>query len=157
MATIAVNRRARYKYRILETWEVGIVLTGQETKAVKSGRVDLSHAFVTLRSYAAAGKQRSRLDARLINCYVPKYDRAGDLPDYDPRHPRRLLFKRAELSRLLGLLEQKGLTVVPLSLYTRNHLIKLTVGLAKGKTAIDKRDTIREREVSRDLKRRMGR
>ncbi len=152
MSILADNRRAHYRYQILETWEVGIALTGQEVKAVKSGHCDLHNAFVTVRAFHKAGVRRPRLEASLLNAYIPKYEKAGPLPGYEPRHSRPLLFKRSELERLVGLLNTKGLTVVPLSVYTRNRLIKLRVGLARGKTKIDKRETIKERELKRGLR-----
>ncbi len=151
---LADNRRAHYRYQILETWEVGIALTGQEVKAVKSGHCDLHNAFVTVHALHRAGKHRARFEASLLNCYIPKYEKAGPLPGYEPRRSRRLLFKRSELEGLVGQLQTKGLTVVPLSVYTRNRLVKLRVGLARGKTKIDKRETIKERELKRGLRRR---
>jgi SsrA-binding protein len=151
MPTLAHNRRARWRFQILETWEVGLELFGHEVKSVKGGRIDLSRSHVTVRAVAVKGKLRPRLVAYLINGYIPKYDRAGDIPDYDPRRSRRLLFRRDQLRRILGQLEQKGLTMVPLSMYTRNHLVKLQVGLARGKTEYDKRDTLRKRETERQV------
>jgi SsrA-binding protein len=152
MATLANNRRARWRFKILETWEAGIELAGHEVKAVKSGRIDLSRAHITMRTAESRGKSRLRLNAYLINGFIPKYDRAGDIPGYDPRRTRRLLLRRDQIRRIMGQLEQKGLTMVPLSMYTRNHLVKLQVGLAQGKTEYDKRDTIRKRESDRNMR-----
>lgn len=149
---LADNRRARYRYQILETWEVGIALAGHEVKAVKGGHCDLHNAFVTVRALRKNGSRGGRFEALLLNCYIPKYEKAGVVPGYEPRRSRRLLFKRSELSRLVGLLQTKGLTIVPLTVYTRNRLIKLRVGLARGKTKIDKRTTIKERELKRGLR-----
>jgi SsrA-binding protein len=154
MATLSDNRKARWRYEILETWEVGVALSGQEVKSIKGGRCDLHSSYVTVRSAHRAGHRRARFEASLINCYIPKYERAGPLPGYEPRRSRRLLMKRAELERLVGQLQTKGLTLVPLKVYTRNHLVKLQIGLARGKTKIDKRETIKEREVKRNLRQR---
>ncbi len=152
MGLLADNRRARFRYQILETWEVGIALTGQEVKSVKTGHCDLHNAFVTVRGVHRAGARRIRLEAALLNCYIPKYEKAGPLPGYEPRRSRPLLFKRSELQRLVGMLQTKGLTIVPLQVYTRNRLIKLRVGLARGKSKIDKREAIKERETKRNLR-----
>ena len=154
MATLSDNRRARWRYQILETWEVGIALTGQEVKAIKTGHCDLHNAYVTVRAVHRPGFVRQRLEASLLNCYISKYEKAGPLLGYEPRRSRYLLFKRHELKRLVGMLQTKGLTLVPLKVYTRNHLVKLQIGLARGKTQIDKRETIKAREVSREMRRR---
>ena len=152
MPRLAYNRRARWRFSILEKWEAGIELTGQEVKSVKNGRIDLMHAFVTVRILPARAKQKQKLSAVLTNCYIPKYERAGSAAPYDPRRPRQLLLRREQLKRMTGLLEQKGLTIVPLSMYTRNHLVKLEIGLARDKTEFDKRDTIRRRETDRQMR-----
>lgn len=153
--TIAENRRARWRFQITETWDVGVSLTGQEVKSVKTGHCDLHNAFVTVRAVSRTGHRRPRLEAQLVNCFIPKYDKAGPLPAYDPRRTRKLLLKRSELTRMLGLLEGKGLTVVPLRVYTSHHLVKLHIGLARGKSKVDKREAIREREVKRSVRQAM--
>jgi SsrA-binding protein len=140
----------------LETWEAGIELTGPEVKSLKAGQGDLKGAYVRVRSGASSGGHRQVL-AELINAYIPPYMKAGPLPDYNPRRTRRLLLHRGEIGKLLGLLETKGLTLVPLSVYTRNHLVKLTLGLARGKSAVDKREVIKKRDLDRSVRERMMR
>lgn len=152
---ITDNRRARWRFQILETWDVGIALTGQEVKAVKTGHCDLHNAYVSVRSVHRPGHHRLRFEAVLVNCFIPKYSKAGPLPNYNPRRSRPLLLKYAELSRMIGLLESKGLTIVPLKVYIRNRLVKLQIGLARGKTKVDKRETIRLRETGRTVRQAM--
>lgn len=159
MASLIDNKRARYRYQVLETWEVGIVLTGQEVKSIKGGHGDLKNAYVTIRTlpsgFGRAKTGRLRLAAFLTNAHIPPYTKAGSLPGYNPEHPRQLLFHYRELESLTGKLQQSGLTLIPLKVYTRNRRVKLLVGLARGKTDIDKRATIREREVKRELRSRL--
>lgn len=159
MNSLIDNKRTRYRYLVLETWEVGIVLTGQEVKSVKGGHGDLKNAYVTVRVLPSMGKGgargRIRMAAFLVNAHIPPYRKAGPLPGYDPDRSRQLLFHRQQLQALLGKLQQAGLTLIPLKVYIQNRRVKLLVGLARGKTAIDKRATIREREVKRELRSRL--
>jgi SsrA-binding protein len=143
MSIIATNKRAKYDYEILETFEAGIVLSGQEVKSIKTGHIDLSGSYVTLRNK----------EAFLINANVPAYKFAGKLPEYDPRQPRKLLLKKQELKSLLGKIKQKGLTLVPLQIYTKHGRIKLQFGLAKGRKKIDKRELIKKREIKKRIRR----
>ena len=154
MPTSAVieNKQAHFRYHVLETWEAGLVLTGQEVKAIRGGRCELKAAYVVVRVLPSQGRQPSFV-ADLINAYIPPYDKAGPLPDYDPRRPRRLLFKRRELTALFGRAGTSGLTLVPLRVYTHARRLKVLVGLARGKSDIDKRETIRRRELNRELRR----
>jgi SsrA-binding protein len=153
MGTVLENKRARWCYQVLETWETGLALTGQEVKSLKGGHGDLRNAYVSVRAVARRGASRPRLVAELINAHLPPYARAGPLPGYDPRRARRLLFHRRELMNLLGRLTTPGLTLVPLKVYTRNRRLKVLVGLARGKSTADKREAIRRREVDREVRR----
>ena len=153
MPTIIENKKARWHYDILETWEAGLVLTGQEVKSLKSGQGDIKSAYISIRPLARAGKKGPRFQAALLNAFIPPYAKAGPLPGYEPRRARALLLKRREMISLLGRLQMAGLTFVPIRLYTLNRRIKLMVGLARGKTAVDKRDTIRRRETEREMRR----
>lgn len=143
MPTLATNKKARHDYEILETFEVGIQLEGQEVKTIREGRVGLLGSYVNLRQG----------QAWLLNAHIPKYPQAGPLPGYDPYRTRRLLMHRRELMKLMGRLEQKGLTLIPLSVYTKRSLIKLEIGLGRGKTKHDKRDTVRKRDLDREVRR----
>lgn len=143
MPTLAVNKKARHDYEILETFEAGIQLEGQEVKTIREGRVGLLGSYVNIRQG----------QAWLLNAHIPKYPQAGPLPGYDPYRTRRLLMHRRELMKLMGRLEQKGLTLIPLSVYTKRSLIKLEIGLGRGKTKHDKRDTVRKRDLDREVRR----
>ena len=143
MPVLTVNKKARHDYDILETLEVGIQLEGQEVKSVRAGRMGLLGSYVTIRQG----------QAWLLNAHVPKYPQAGPLPGYDPYRTRRLLLHRREVARLMGRLETKGLTLVPLSVYTKRSLIKLEIGLGRGKTQYEKRDSIKKRDLDREVRR----
>ena len=101
MPTLLENKQARWRYRILETWEAGIVLSGQEVKSLRGGHGDLRSAYVTVRPLSGPTK-RLRLAAMLVNASIPPYAKAGKLPSYDPRRARRLLFHRGALMKLVG-------------------------------------------------------
>jgi len=143
---LAINKRAKFDYEILDTFEAGIVLTGQEVKAVKTGHLSLKGSFV-------AFKKTNRLmpELYLLNAYIPPYKPAGLIKNYDPSHSRKLLLHKKELENLIGKQREKGLTLVPLSVYTKNSLIKLEFASGKGKSKIDKRETIKKRELNRRI------
>jgi SsrA-binding protein len=143
MPTLAVNKKAHHQYEILEKFEAGIELLGHEVKTVRAGRLSLVGSYVTLR-----GGQ-----AWLLNSLIPKYAQAGPQPGYDPNRTRRLLLHKRELQRLAGKLEQKGLTLVPLSAYTKRSLIKIEFGLARGKQQFEKRESIKKRDLDREIRR----
>lgn len=144
MKTLAENRKARFEYTILETYEAGIVLTGQEVKSVKLGHANLTGSYVLVRADGAS----------LLNAHIPPYQ-VNNLPaDYNPDRTRQLLLNKKELSYLLGKAKEGGLTMVPLSIYDKGRRIKVAVGLARHKQAHDKRETIKRRETERELRRR---
>ncbi|MFA7286669.1 MAG: SsrA-binding protein SmpB [Patescibacteria group bacterium] len=152
--TLVENRRARQRFAIIERWEAGITLSGQEVKSLKAGVGDMRGSYVRVRSFYSASRHQ-QFAAELVNLYIPPYVKAGPVEGYEPRQTRRLLLRRQELVRLVGLLQTKGLTVVPLSLYTRNRLIKVSIGLGRGKTKVDRREDIKTREVGRMVRQRM--
>jgi len=144
MPILAYNKKAKFDYQLLETLEAGLVLTGQEVKSIRQGQASLQGAYVTL---------NQKNEASLLNANVPAYKMAGPLPDYDPTHSRKLLLNKKEINYLKGKLQQIGLTLIPLSLYTKHKKIKLELALAKGKKKFDKRRTIKEREEKRNVQR----
>lgn len=143
MANLADNRQARFDYEILEDYEAGIVLSGQEVKAVKNGQINLKGSYVVFMG----------ANPTLLNAHISPYKYASKIEGYDPTQSRRLLLKKREIDYLRGKLEEKGLTIVPLSVYTSGHLIKVKIGLAKGKQLHDKRETIKKRDLDREVKR----
>lgn len=142
------NRRARYDYAIGETLEVGIVLVGTEVKSVRDGNVSLAEGFVTAKEYPPS------LDLHQVN--IGEYGPAGPR-QHKLTRVRRLLAHKQEIIRLARGAEKKGATIVPLNLYFKNGYAKLEVGLGYGKRSTDKRDTIRDREMQRDIDRAMSR
>jgi SsrA-binding protein len=140
--TIAVNRRARYEYAIEETVEAGIVLTGTEIKSIRAGHVNLAEAYARI----------EHGEAWLIGAHIAPYDQ-GNRNNHEPRRTRKLLLHRTQIAELTGLTQQKGLTLVPMRLYLRNGRAKLELGLARGKKAHDKRRSIAERDMRRELAR----
>ena len=147
MPVLAINKQAGYNYEILETWEAGLVLLGHEVKAIKAGQANLKGSYVSFRP----GKKSPEL--YLLQANIAKYKQAGPLPDYQVDRPRHLLLNKKELDKLKGQEQEKGLTLVPLRLYTKKGLIKLAIGLAKGKKEYDKRADIKKRDIKRDLQR----
>lgn len=142
MPAISVNKRASFDYEILERFEAGIVLTGQEVKSIKTGHISLAGAFVTLKGN----------EAWLTNAHVSPYKMAGALPNYEPTRPRKLLLHKQELSSLYGKIKQKGLTLVPIRVYTKGNKIKLEFGIGRGKKKYEKRDLIKKREVDKKIR-----
>ncbi len=144
MPSLAQNKKARFDYEILETYEAGIVLSGQETKSAKAGQVSLNGAYVVV---------DNRRNLNLLNATISAYKMAGSLPNYNPTRSRRLLLHKKEIEYLAGKIQQQGLTLIPLSLYTQHNKIKVEIGIAKGKKKYDKRETIRKREDDRQIRR----
>jgi len=144
MKVFAENRRARFDYRILETTEAGIELKGHEVKAVKTGHISLGGSFIVIKNN----------QAWLVNADVPPYQPANTPAGYDSKRTRRLLLSAAQIKTLTGRIKEKGLTLMPLRVYNKGRLLKVEIGIAKGRRQIDKRETIKEREWSR-LRRRI--
>lgn len=143
MTIFAINKRAHFDYAILENYEAGLELLGCEVKSIKTNHVSLKESFVTVHGG----------ELYLTNAHIPLYIHAGKIPSYDPVRPRKLLVKKSEIKRLTGAIRAKGLTLVPIKLYTKRRLIKLSFGLGKGKREIDKREKIKKREDERGMRR----
>jgi SsrA-binding protein len=146
MSLLALNKRASFDYEFLEKITAGLVLTGPETKAAKGGQANLKGSFVVFRGRAGA-----RPEAYLINAYIARYKCAGKDESYNPERPRKLLLRRREIAHLAGKQQEKGLTLVPIRLYTDRSLIKLEFAVARGKKSFDKRQSIKDRELKRQL------
>ncbi|NLN11411.1 MAG: SsrA-binding protein SmpB [Acidobacteria bacterium] len=138
---LAINRRARHDYELLETLEAGLVLTGTEVKACRLGRVQLRDAFVELRDG----------EAWLVGVHVSPYSH-GNRENHLPDRPRKLLLHRREIDRLLGRVQVKGLTVIPLSLHLRGNRIKVELAVAQGRKSHDKREAERRREAEAEAR-----
>ncbi len=140
--TIAVNRRARHDYAIEETIEAGLVLTGTEIKSIRAGRANLAEAYARI----------ERREAWLIGAHIAPYLQASH-QQHEPTRTRKLLLHRDQIAELVGLQSAKGLTIVPLRLYIRGGTAKLEIGVGRGKKAHDKRRSIAERDMRRELER----
>jgi SsrA-binding protein len=141
--TIAQNRRARHDYFIDETLEAGIVLTGSEVKSLRAGRASLNEAY--------AGPMEGEL--YLFNAHIPEY-KAANRFNHEPKRPRKLLVRKSELNKLLGAVQRRGVTLVPLSVYfNRRGLAKLSLGVARGKRQHDKREDVKRRDWQREKQR----
>ncbi len=145
MKSLAINKRARFDYDLKDKYEAGLVLTGQEVKSIKTGHISLKGSFVTMKGG----------EFYLTNASIPKYKFAGELKNYDPTGPRKLLLKKSEINTLLGKSRTAGLTLVPIRVYTKKRLIKLEFGVGRGKKKYDKREDIKRKESKRKLNRAM--
>ncbi len=137
---VTLNRKARHDYAILETIEAGIALTGTEIKSIRNGAVNIRDAYA----------RPDNGEVWLHNSHIARYD-PGSLYNHEPTRPRKLLLHRYEINSLIGKVTQKSLTLVPLKLYLKNGKAKVELGLARGKKLHDKRKTIIEREVRRQM------
>lgn len=141
-ATLAVNRRARYDYDILETIEAGIELLGHEVKSAKAGHCSLRGSFVHLRGG----------EAWLTNATIAPYPKASGIGMGDPTRPRRLLIHRRDLRRLVGKHSAERCTIIPTALTVRRGLVKVEIALARGRRQYEKREVIKRRDIERQLR-----
>ena len=143
---IAVNRKALHDYDILERVEAGLVLMGTEIKSIRAGRANVRDAY--------ARPQRGEL--WLVGAHIAQFPQGG-IFNHEPMRSRKLLLHRDQLERLVGAVTQKGLTIVPLRLYIRNHVAKMELGLARGRRQYDKRKVIAQRDAEREMRRAISR
>ena len=139
---IARNKRARHDYHILETWEAGLVLTGTEVKSLREGKAQLADAYGIVKDG----------EVYLLNLHISPY-KQGSYNNHEPTRTRKLLLHRRQIRRLIGAVERQGLTLVPLDLYFKHGVAKVTLALGKGKKLHDKRETARERDAEREIAR----
>ncbi len=144
---ISDNRQARFLYEILDTYEAGIQLMGSEVKSIRAGKINLQDGYALIRNG----------EAWLINVHISPYQASGNYFNHEPRRTRKLLLKRKEISKLIGQVEQKGLTLIPLKMYFKGGWIKVSIGLGKGKKLHDKRETMKRRDDQREMARAMKR
>jgi SsrA-binding protein len=141
---VATNRQAFYRYNLLERFECGIVLTGTEVKSLREGNAQLKDAYAVVRDG----------EVWLIGLYIAPYGPAAR-DNHDPERPRKLLLHRSEIERLIGRTRERGLTLVPTRIYFAGprSRAKIEIALARGKDLFDKRESIRKREMARDVQR----
>jgi len=143
MKIFAENKKAYFNYDILEKFEAGMVLTGQEVKSIKLGRLGLKGSYVVLREE----------EVYLIGAKLPPYQPKNAPQNYEPERSRKLLLNKSEIKRLIGKIRERGLTLIPLRVYTKKTRIKLEFGIARGRKKIDKRELIKKREGEREMER----
>ena len=144
MPLLATNKKAYYNYEILETFEAGIVLAGPEVKAVKLGQINLIDGYATI---------DKNNEVWLNNIYIAPYQPASGIQkDYNPLRSRKLLLKKKEISSLIGKVNIKGYALIPLKIYTKNNLIKVEIGLCRGKKKWDKKEEIKKREIKKKIR-----
>ena len=137
---IAQNKKARHDYFIEDTYEAGLVLVGTEVKSIRLGKVNLRDSFANIRGG----------EAFVYNMHISPYEK-GNIFNRDPLRTRKLLLNRREINKINGLLTQKGFSLIPLKVYLRNGLVKMEVGIARGKKLYDKRQDLKEKAVKRDF------
>ena len=144
---VSDNRQARYQYHILDTYEAGIELVGTEVKSIRAGKVNLRDGYALIRNG----------EIWLTNVHISPYQISGQYFNHEPRRDRKLLLHKREIIKLIGLLKEKGLTLVPLKMYLKGDWVKVSLGVGKGKKLHDKRETIKRREDKREMARAMKR
>lgn len=146
MKIYAENKKAYFNYEILEKFEAGLVLIGQEVKSIRTGKISINGSYVVIRGE----------EAYLIGANIPPYQPRNAPDDYDSQKARKLLLERKEINYLIGKSKTKGFSFIPLKIYDKNAKIKLEFGIGKGKKKFDKRETIKkrtsQREINRELK-----
>jgi len=142
--TLVENRQARFNYEILEKIEAGISLVGTEVKSIREGRANIKEGYADIRDG----------EAFLVGAHISPYSH-GNISNHDPLRERKLLLNAREIHRLQGKIMEKGLTIVPLRLYLKGRLIKLELGVGRGKKLTDKREDIKKKDQEREIQRAM--
>lgn len=143
MKLITENNKARHEYFIEETYQAGIVLEGAEVKSIRAGSVNLKDSFCLI----------AKGEVFVKNMHVAVYDKSGAYNTRDSKRDRKLLLNRSEINRLLGKIQEKGYSLIPLEVYFEGSLCKVKVGLCKGKHVYDKKQTLKERDIKRSAER----
>ncbi len=139
MKNISTNRKAYHNFKIEETYEAGVALSGTEVKALREGKANLNDAFAKIKNG----------ELFLVNAHISPYS-CGNISNHEPKRDRKLLMHRFELNRIYGKVKERGYTLVPLSMYwSDKNRVKLEIGLAKGKTHVDKREDIKRKDEKR--------
>ncbi|HEY9699773.1 MAG TPA: SsrA-binding protein SmpB [Trichocoleus sp.] len=142
---VSDNREARYQYEILETYETGIELLGTEVKSIRQGKVNLRDGYALVRNS----------EVWLHNVHISPHETTNQVYNHDPRRTRKLLLHAQEIRKLIGSVEQKGLTLVPLKMYMKRGWVKLSLGLVRGKKLHDKREDLKRKQEKREIQRAM--
>jgi SsrA-binding protein len=143
---VARNRRARHEYELIEKVEAGLVLTGTEVKSLRNGKASLEEAYAEV----------DRGEAWLLGCDIPEYLQANRM-NHVPKRPRKLLLHRREIAKLESRTSEKGMTLVPLSIYFKKGIAKVELSVARGRKTFDKREAIKKKDAKRDIDRALRR
>jgi SsrA-binding protein len=143
MQILTENRKARFDYEIIDTYQAGIELEGHEVKSVKSGKAGLTGSYAIIRGN----------EAWLLNAHIPAYQPKNTAKEYDPARTRRLLLHKKEIANLSGKLHEKGISLIPMKLYALKGFVKVELGLGKARKAHDKREVLKKRAVAREMER----
>jgi len=143
MSTLAKNKKAAHNYEILDKYEAGIVLSGQEVKSAKSGKMSIKGSYVIPKHN----------ELFLVGANIPPYQPFNVPLEYEPEQDRKLLLKRDQIKHLIGKSKQEGLTLIPLRVYTKSGLIKVEIAVAKGKKKYEKQEKVKKREAERKIRR----
>ncbi len=143
MANLAENRKARFNFELLEEFEAGIELVGTEVKSLKKGQASLDGSYILVRGG----------EAFVANLHIPPFQEKNAPENYESRRLRRVLLTKAEIKKLADADSKKGLTIVPLAVYNKGVRLKLRLAIARGKRQFDKRESIKKRDVERDIRR----
>jgi len=142
-SVVIKNKKAFFDYEVLETIEAGLILSGHETKAIKSGQVNLKGSYVSFHKDQIG----------IAKMHVSKYKPAGPMPDHDPDRWRPLLLHKKQIALLMTKNNEKGLTIIPLKVYTKGRLIKVEIGICRGKKMYNKREIIKQKDIKRETQR----
>ena len=142
---MADNRQARFTYEILDRYEAGIALQGTEVKSIRAGKVNLRDGYAQVKNG----------EVWLLNVHISPHDMTNQAYNHEPRRPRRLLLHKAEIRKLIGKVEEKGLTLVPMKLYLKKGRVKVNIAIGRGKKLHDKRESLKQKQEKRDIARMM--
>lgn len=146
MKIITENKKGLFNYEILEKFSAGIILEGPEVKSVKAGKINLAGSYISLQ----LNKKNHKIEPWLLNCHISPYSKAGySQKNYNPLKPRKLLLNKKEIRYLIGKEKEKGLTILPISVYLKGGLVKMEIAIARGRKKIDKREKIKKRDFER--------
>ncbi|MDD3711159.1 MAG: SsrA-binding protein SmpB [Patescibacteria group bacterium] len=147
MKILALNKKATFDYQILETFEAGMILFGYEVKSIRAGQMSLKGTYISFKV-----NKKNNNEAYLIGAFIPLYKPAGVRDDYKPDRPRKILLKKKEINHLVGKKQEKGLTVIPVKVYTNSSFIKLEIAVVKGKKAFDKREDSKKKDIDKHIR-----
>jgi len=153
MKIITENKKGLFNNEVLEKWSAGVILSGPEVKSIKLGKINLTGSYVSL---TINGKNQAT-EVWLKNCHISPYRKAGySQKNYEPTRPRKLLLNKKEIHYLIGKEKIKGLTIIPVSVYIKNGLIKIEIALVRGLKKFDKRERIKKREIDKRIRQKLN-